>query len=104
MLVEHAQEVMVATLFGAGVVLCGALYAVFLTLARLAGMAAKRKLLTILSILCYGLLVINVFFLAVALDLRGWWLALIVVMVVGYFFAPRFIWKLSVAVHDDAGD
>ena len=33
------------------------------------------------------------------LDLEGWWLGLIAVLLIGYFVAPRFIWRLSLAVH-----
>ena len=97
------QDILIATAFGAGVVVCGAFYAICLALARLAGMSAKRSVLTGLSYLSYGLLVLNVILFAYFLRLSGWWLALVVLMVVGYFFAPRFIWRLSVELHKEEG-
>ena len=98
---SEVQDVLIATAFGAGVVVCGAFYAICLALARLAGMSAKRTVLTGLSYLSYGLLVLNVILFAYFLRLSGWWIGLTVLMVVGYFFAPRFIWRLSVELHKE---
>ena len=97
----EVQDILIATAFGGGVVVCGAFYAICLALARLTGMSAKRTVLTGLSYLSYGLLVVNVILFAYFLRLSGWWIALVVLMVVGYFFAPRFIWRLSVELHKE---
>ena len=92
---NYAQDVMVATLFGAGIVVCGAGYAIFLSLSRLSGLAAKRRSLNLAAFAWYGLLVLCVIGLASRLDLQGWWLGLVAAMLIGYFVAPRFIWRLS---------
>lgn len=90
---------MVATLYGAGVVLCGAGYAIFLALSRLDGMVHKKRFLTWVAIVWYLFLVLSVVGLVHTLKLYGWWLGLVVLMLVGYFLAPRFIWKLSHEMH-----
>ena len=93
------QGVMVATLYGGGVVLCGASYAIFLALSRLDGMAKKRRLLSFTALASYLLLVLSTIGLVQSLQLRGWWLGLVALMLLGYFLAPRFIWKLSHEMH-----
>ena len=35
------------------------------------------------------------------LHLWGLWLVLVTLMLVGYFVAPRFIWRLSEEVHEE---
>ena len=86
-----AHDVMIATLFGAGIVVCGAGYAIFLALSRLAGLTTKHRMSNFESLVWYGLLVLCVIGLATHLDLRGWWLGLIALMLLGYFLAPRFM-------------
>ncbi|MEQ9067157.1 MAG: hypothetical protein RLO18_10555, partial [Gimesia chilikensis] len=36
-----------------------------------------------------------------SLQLQGLWLGLVVLLLLGYFFAPRAIWNLTVATHSD---
>lgn len=98
---NEVQDILIATAFGAGVVVFGAFYSISLALARLAGMSAKRTALIALSYLSYGLTAVNVILFAYFLRLSGWWLGLILLMLVGYFFAPRFIWRLSVEIHKE---
>ncbi len=93
------QNVMVATLYGAGVVLFGASYAIFLALSRLDGMLHKRKLLSLVALFSYVLVALSTIGLVHSLQLRGWWLGLVGLMLIGYFLAPRFIWKLSHEMH-----
>lgn len=93
------QHVMVATVYGAGVVLCGAGYAIFLALSRLDGMIRKKRFLNWVAVGWYVLLVLSVFGLVQTLQLRNWWLGLVVLMLAGYFIAPRFIWRLSHEMH-----
>lgn len=92
---------MISTVFGAGVVLFGAGYAIFLALSRLQGMAQKRRFLGWIAISLYLLLVLCVLGLVVTLHLRGWWLGLVALMLVGYFVGPRFIWRLSDEMHSN---
>ena len=42
--------------------------------------------------------------LAWLLRLDGAWLVLVAVLLAGYYAAPRFIWRLSVATHDVADE
>ena len=98
---SYAQDVMVATLFGAGIVMAGAGYAIFLALSRLSGLTAKHRTLNFAALLWYGLLVLCVIGLATHLNLQGWWLGLIALMLLGYFVAPRFIWRLSDELHSE---
>ena len=95
------QHVMVSTVFGAGVVLFGAGYAIFLALSRLQGMARKRRMLGWIAIGWYLLLIFCVLGLVQTLHLRGWWLGLVVLMLIGYFVGPRFIWRLSDEMHSN---
>ncbi len=95
------QHVMISTVFGAGVVLFGAGYAIFLALSRLQGMAQKRRMLGWVAIAWYLLLVFCVFGLVQTLHLRGWWLGLVALMLIGYYVGPRFIWRLSDEMHSD---
>ena len=95
------QHVMVSTVFGAGVVLFGAGYAIFLALSRLQGMSRKRRMLGWIAIGWYLLLVFCVLGLVQTLHLRGWWFGLVVLMLIGYFVGPRFIWRLSDEMHSN---
>ena len=64
---------------------------------RLNGSVAFARI----SLACYIALAASVAGLTALLNLWGWWLALVVLMLVGYYLAPRFIWRLSEAVHRD---
>lgn len=90
------QRFTIAALSAGAVVLFGACYAVFLALSRLRGFV----LLYHLSNVSYVLLTASVAVLAWSLRLDGAWLFLVAFLLVGYYVAPRFIWRLSVATHD----
>lgn len=52
---------------------------------------------------CYGILVLAVLALTQAANFSGLWLSLSVLMTLGYFFAPKWIWILCVKTHDAKG-
>ena len=92
-----------AALIGGAMVLFGAGYAI---LHALAGLSRSRRLAHV-SLVSYAALAGCALALVPLLDLQGWWLGLIAVLLIGYFVAPRFIWRLSLAVHGEesaAGD
>ena len=95
--VLQAREIMLATLSGALVVLFGALYAMLFAFARL-----HHKHLMPLAYAAYGLFAASALVLANALHMDGFWLLVIVVMLVGYLLAPHGIWHLCVGTHADA--
>ena len=78
-------------------VLFGAGYAIF---HALAGLTGSRRMVAS-SLLSYGALAACAVALAMLLQLGGWWLALMALLLVGYFVAPRFIWRLTLAVHGE---
>ncbi len=94
------QRIVLATLAAGAAVLFGACYAIFLALSRLRDLAVLRQL----SNLSYLALAVSVLALAWYLQLTGGWLALVVILLAGYYLAPRFIWRLSVATHDSTDD
>ena len=94
------QRIVLAMLAAGAAVLFGASYAVFLALSRLRDLAALRRF----SNLSYLALAVSVLALAWNLQLTGGWLALVVILLAGYYLAPRFIWRLSVATHDSTDD
>lgn len=96
---DEVQRIVLAALTAGAVVLFGACYAVFLALARLRHFAVLRRL----SNLAYAALAAAVAALAWLLRLDGAWLVLVALLLAGYYAAPRFIWRLSVATHDSAG-
>lgn len=91
----NATDLLPAVFAGALVVICGGLYALALAFARL----YDSKLLGWLSQVAYAVLVICAFVLADSLALSTMWYALIVIMLAGYWYAPRAIWHLTVATH-----
>lgn len=96
----EVQRFALAALSAGAVVLFGACYAVFLALGRLNSFALLRRLANV----SYAALAASVGGLAWFLRLDGAWLALVVLLLAGYFVAPRFIWRLSVATHDSADE
>jgi hypothetical protein len=89
------QDLFFGTMAGAGIVLAGALYALLFGLGRL----QSSRGMYIASLLFYALLAIAVGVLVNALSLHGFWLVVVAVMLIGYFFLPRMIWKLCVGTH-----
>ncbi len=92
------QNIMVAAMAGAMVVMFGAGYAFAFAMAKLNG---KRSVMFV-ALGIYALLVISVLVLAYALNLNGNWWGVTITMLVGYLLAPQAIWKLSVGTHEDS--
>lgn len=88
-----------AALLGGGIVLLGACYAFFLALARLQTLRWAEAA----ALISYAALAVCVIAFALVLELRSFWLLLVACMLVGYFVAPRFIWRLSHVVHENPG-
>lgn len=86
-----------AALIGGAMVMFGAGYAIF---HALAGLARSRNF-TRVSLVCYAALAACALSLVPLLGLEGPWLVLIALLLVGYFVVPRFIWRLSLAVHGE---
>lgn len=86
-----------ATLLGGSIVMLGAGYALLHALGRM----RDSKALMLASLACYLGLAVAVVALTLVLDLSHWWIGLSATLLLGYFVAPRFIWRLSVAVHAD---
>lgn len=91
-------ELAIAGLSAGAVVLFAACYAALLALGRLHDLAPLRRA----ALAAYLAMVAATAALAWALALEGFWLALIAVLLVGYYIAPRAIWRLSVATHEHA--
>jgi len=89
------QDLLIAVIAGALVVLSGALYAFCFALARL----RQRRWLMHLAYAAYALLAVMVGLLARALHLNGFWLWLVAAMLIGYLLAPHGIWRLCVGTH-----
>lgn len=86
-----------ATMLGGAIVVLGAGYA----LCHALGSLRRSRPMILASLMCYVGLAVAVLALTLVLGLSGWWLGLSGTLLVGYFVAPRFIWRLSVAVHSD---
>jgi hypothetical protein len=85
---------------GALIILTAAVYAALFAWEKLRGGALLRYG----SRLAYGLLLICVAVFAKALHLDGHWRILVVLMVVGYWWMPRLIWRLCTATHAHEAD
>ncbi len=90
------QNLFFSTLSGGAIVLMGAFYALFFALSQL----HKSRYLIIAYIISYLLLAAAVYVLAISLHLEGFWLIVCAVMLVGYFVAPRIIWRLCIDTHE----
>ena len=88
------QRIAVAALSAGGIVLFGAAYAICLALGRLKGLAIPLSYVAYLALAAVTLLF------AWSMNLTGAWAILTGVLLVGYFVAPRAIWRLSVATHE----
>lgn len=91
----EAQHIMLAAMAGALVVVFGAIHAFFLAFGKL---QASRRYVR-LSWVAYGAFMIATVVLAWTLNFSGFWFLVVVVMLLGYLFAPHGIWHLSVATH-----
>lgn len=91
------KNLFLGTMAGAAVVLTGAFYALFFALGRL----RRSRALAAASGAAFAGLAIAVYVMIEALALDGFWIVVAAVMLVGYFFLPRAIWKLCVGTHAD---
>ncbi len=89
------QNLFMGTMAGAAIVLLGAFYALFFALSKI----HRHRIAHIVSLLAYAGLAAATYVLVVALELSGFWLFVTAVMLIGYFVAPRLIWRLCVGVH-----
>jgi apolipoprotein N-acyltransferase len=85
-------------LSAAAIVLFAAAYAGFFAAGRMTGRSVWRKL----SYVAYALVVAAAVVYARALQLHGYWWALIGIFLAGYALAPRAIWRLCVGTHGRA--
>jgi hypothetical protein len=85
----------IAFFSAAMVILMGAAYALFFTLAKL----NSRRLFMFTAYLSYTLLAVSVFLLAEALNLEGYWHTIVWLMLIGYLLAPHGIWHLCRSTH-----
>lgn len=94
------NDIMVAAIAGALIILFGASYALLFALSRMRG----QRLMMIGAYLSYGLLALSVAVLARTLNLEGFWQSITAVMLLGYFIAPRLIWHLCAGTHPPHDD
>ena len=92
----EVQDMMIAAMAGALVVMFGAAYAFVFALAKLKG----ERRLSLLAYICFAGLAVWVFVLASALNMHGFWHIVTATMLLGYLLAPQAIWKLSVGTHE----
>lgn len=89
------NDLLVAGLSGAFVVLCGGSYAFFLACNLLHGRARERWLAyTSYLLLCAALL-----FLARSLHMGVGWRVIVAFLLLAYLVSPHLIWKLTQATH-----
>lgn len=93
-----SNDIFLAAIAAALVILFGAAYALFFALGRL---QASRALQWI-ALGCYAALAVSTFGLAQALNLHGYWASLVALMLIGYLLAPYGIWWLCVGTHQTA--
>ena len=91
------NNLFLGTLSGAAVVLTGAFYALFFAL----GKVQKNSAFALAALGSYVLLVVAVYGLARALQFSGFWMFVAAAMLVGYFLAPRAIWRLCLGTHGE---
>lgn len=94
----QAQQIMLASMAGAMVVMFGAIYAFLFTWSKM----RQRGALMPLAYLAYLGLASSVAALAVALHLTGFWSLIVVTMLIGYLLAPHAIWHLCVRTHQSS--
>lgn len=92
------DDILVATMSGALIVLFGAAYALLFALGKI----RKSRVLLGSSVAAYLGLIVAVRALALALHLEGYWQILVFAMLAGYLVAPPCIWSLCVGTHGGA--
>ena len=98
MAADHIPQLAAAGLSAAALVLCAASYAILLALGRVCCLAVLRRA----ALLAYAGVVLAAVALCWALRLQRLWLLLVAILLVGHFVAPRTLWRLSVATHQEA--
>jgi hypothetical protein len=93
--VQEGAFILSGALSAALIVASGAVYA------YLFGLGKLRRSAPLLgaSFAAYIVLALSTFVLARVLELEGYWLIVVVTMLLGYLFAPLAIWHLCVATH-----
>lgn len=89
------QDFLLNFFAAAGIILCGACYALLYAWARLSG----RRSFLAGAYAAYAVLAVSVWVLAETAHLEGYWRALAVTMLIGYFAAPRAIFRLCADTH-----
>jgi hypothetical protein len=89
------QHIMAAAIAGALIIMFGAIYALFFALSRL----RRRPGLMVIAYGAYLVLVAAVAVLVFTLNMSGFWEVVAAVMLIGYFVAPRLIWRLCAGTH-----
>ena len=92
----EVQDIMMAAMAGAMIVMFGAAYAFAFAMAKL----NKDRRLSIIAYGCFAALTVFVLVLVKSLNMTGFWTIVAITMLVGYLLAPQAIWKLSVGTHE----
>ncbi len=79
------------------IILVAVLYVALFAWAQMSG----KKALRVWAMLVYILLLVCVVVFVDVMNLTGYWRIIAVLMVLGYWWMPRLIWRLCVATHDD---
>ncbi|HJL96205.1 MAG: hypothetical protein CMD53_00720 [Gammaproteobacteria bacterium] len=88
-------DLLTSSISGALIVLSGASYAILFAFSKV----LDKKILLNLAYCSYATLLLSAYFLVQSLNLSGLWIGLVLIMLVGYWLGPRFIWGLSVKTH-----
>lgn len=92
----EVQQIALAAILAGAIIFFGVAYAIFYALSQL----NQKSQFMRYAFAFYGGLALSTVGLATVLHLTGWWLTLVVTLLVAYFIAPRFIWRLSEDVHN----
>jgi hypothetical protein len=79
------------------IIMAGASYALLFTWSKV----NPRLSIKLSAYISYLILLASVYQLTLAANLIGYWRIISYLMVIGYFFAPIFIWHLCKKTHDD---
>jgi hypothetical protein len=93
----QSSEFFIAIASSAGLITCATLYAILFAFARL---HQSHKLL-LLAYLAYLGLLLSVVYLSMAANFEGFWIILSFLLILGYFYAPKAMYKLCTATHSE---
>lgn len=85
------KEIIFTSISSSLMIIFAAFYAIFYGFYR----EKKKKNLLYLGYLFYTLLIISTYILASLLSLEGFWVTVMLIVLSGYWFAPKLIWRLS---------